>query len=59
VQVIPFIANAFSIYRFYSYFQSIPRDLDEAAKVDGASWFRVYRSIIMPLSGRRSRRCRS
>ena len=37
VQVIPFIANAFSIYLFYSYFQSIPKDLDEAAKVDGAS----------------------
>jgi multiple sugar transport system permease protein len=51
VQVIPFIANAFSIYLFYSYFQSIPKDLDEAAKVDGASSFRVYRSIIMPLSG--------
>ena len=51
VQVIPFIANAFSIYLFYSYFQSIPKDLDEAAKVDGASWFRIYRTIIMPLSG--------
>jgi multiple sugar transport system permease protein len=51
VQVIPFIANAFSIYLFYSYFQSIPKELDEAAKVDGASWFRIYRSIIMPLSG--------
>jgi len=51
VQVIPFIANAFSIYLFYSYFQSIPKELDEAAKVDGASWFRIYRSVIMPLSG--------
>ena len=51
VQILPFVANAFSIYLFYTYFQSIPRDLDEAAKVDGASWFRIYRSIIMPLSG--------
>lgn len=51
VQVIPFIANAFSIYLFYSYFQSIPKDLDDAAKVDGASWFRIYRTIILPLSG--------
>ena len=51
VQIIPFIANAFSIYLFYQYFDSIPKELDEAAKVDGAGWFRIYRSIVMPLSG--------
>jgi multiple sugar transport system permease protein len=51
VQIVPFIANAFSIFFFHQYFQSIPKELDEAAKVDGASWFRIYRSIIMPLSG--------
>ena len=51
VQIIPFIANAFSIYLYYSYFQSIPKDLDEAARVDGAGWFRIYRSVIMPLAG--------
>ena len=51
VQIVPFIANAFSIFLFYSSFQSIPRDFDEAARVDGAGWFRIYRSIIMPLSG--------
>jgi multiple sugar transport system permease protein len=51
VQIIPFVANAFSIFLFYQYFDSIPRELDEAAKVDGAGWFRIYRSIVMPLSG--------
>src|SRR6478752_6264745 len=51
VQIIPFIANAFAIYLFYQYFDSIPKELDEAAKVDGASWFTIYRKIIMPLSG--------
>jgi multiple sugar transport system permease protein len=51
VQILPFVANAFSIYLFYSYFQSIPKELDEAARVDGAGWFRIYRSIVMPLSG--------
>lgn len=51
VQFIPFVANAFSIYLFYSYFDSIPKELDEAAKVDGASWFTIYRKIVMPLSG--------
>jgi multiple sugar transport system permease protein len=51
VQIVPFVANAFAIYLFYSYFQSIPRQLDEAARVDGAGWFRIYRTVVMPLSG--------
>lgn len=51
VQIIPFVANAFSIYLFYQYFDSIPKELDEAATVDGASWLRIYRSIVMPLAG--------
>jgi multiple sugar transport system permease protein len=51
VQILPFVANAFSIYLFYQYFSSIPKELDEAARVDGASWFGIYRRIVMPLSG--------
>jgi multiple sugar transport system permease protein len=51
VQIIPFIANAFSVYLFYQFFASIPRELDEAARVDGAGWFGIYRRIVMPLSG--------
>lgn len=51
VQTLPFIASAFSIYLFYQYFSSIPKELDEAARVDGASWFRIYRQVVMPLSG--------
>jgi multiple sugar transport system permease protein len=51
VQIVPFVASAFSIFLFYQYFDSIPRELDEAARVDGAGWFRIYRSIIMPLAG--------
>jgi multiple sugar transport system permease protein len=51
VQIIPFIANAFSIYLFHQYFESIPKELDEAARMDGAGWFRIYRQVVMPLSG--------
>ena len=51
VQIIPFLANAFSIYLFYQYFTSIPKELDEAARMDGAGWFRIYRNVVMPLSG--------
>ncbi len=51
VQILPFVANAFSIYLFYQFFDSIPKELDEAATVDGAGWFLIYRKIVMPLSG--------
>ena len=50
VQIIPFIADAFSIFLFYQFFIGIPRDFDEAAYIDGASPFAVYRRIIAPLS---------
>lgn len=50
VQIIPFLSSAFSIFLFYQFFQDIPKDLDEAALVDGASRFLIYRRIIVPLS---------
>jgi multiple sugar transport system permease protein len=51
VQILPFVANAFSIFLYHQYFSSIPKELDEAAMVDGAGFFRIYRTIVMPLSG--------
>lgn len=51
VQIIPFVASAFSIFLFYQFFQEIPKDLDEAAMVDGASRFQIFYKIIVPISG--------
>jgi len=51
VQILPFVANAFSIFLFAQYFSSIPKSLDEAARIDGAGWFMIYRKVICPLSG--------
>jgi multiple sugar transport system permease protein len=51
VQIIPFLSSAFSIFLFYQFFQDIPKDLDEAALVDGASRFQIYRQLIVPISG--------
>jgi multiple sugar transport system permease protein len=50
VQIFPFAADAFSIFLFYQFFLNIPRDFDEAARVDGAGGFLIYRRIIVPLS---------
>ena len=43
--------GAFYIFLLRQFFMSIPRDLDEAAKLDGASSFRIFWSIVLPLSG--------
>ncbi len=51
VQIIPFIADAITIYLFVQYFKDLPKELVEAAHVDGASWFKIYLKIILPLSG--------
>ncbi len=48
VQIIPFIANAFSIYLFYAFFLGLPRELEEAARIDGAGPWRIYFSIVVP-----------
>jgi multiple sugar transport system permease protein len=50
VQIIPFIADAFSIFLFYQFFIGLPKDLEEAALVDGASRLRIFWSIVLPLS---------
>ncbi len=51
VQIIPFIADSLSIFLFYQSFKSLPYDLIEAARIDGASWLQIYRRVIMPISG--------
>lgn len=51
VQILPFVGHAFTIFLFYQSFKDIPRELDEAAMMDGASPWGVYRHIIMPNSG--------
>lgn len=50
VQFLAFIANAFSIYLFYTFFAGLPKQLDEAARVDGASPWKTFTRIIVPMS---------
>ena len=51
VQIVPFIADGLTIFLFVQYFRDLPRDLIEAARVEGASWWTVYYKVLMPLSG--------
>ncbi len=50
VQILPFIANAFSIFLFYTFFLGMPHELEEAARIDGAGILRTFFSIIVPNS---------
>ncbi|MFJ2504565.1 carbohydrate ABC transporter permease [Microbacterium sp. NPDC087592] len=46
--IIPRAADAFGIFFLRQFFLSLPRDLDNAARIDGASEFRIFRSIVLP-----------
>ena len=43
------INQPFTIWMLRSFFQNIPSDLDEAARVDGCSHFKAFRRVIMPV----------
>jgi len=51
VQIIPFIADSLSIFLFVQFFRDLPKDLIEAARIDGATWWQIYRRIFVPISG--------
>ena len=48
--VLPALSDAFAIFLLTQAFLEVPRDLVAAARVDGASWFDVYRRIVLPLT---------
>lgn len=48
--IIPGLVNAWFLIIMRTYFQSVPDSLIEAAKIDGASEFRIFFQIMLPLS---------
>ncbi|NJL54476.1 carbohydrate ABC transporter permease [bacterium] len=48
--VLPGVANGLAIFLLRQFFLGIPRDLKDAARVDGASWWRIFWGIYVPLS---------
>jgi len=47
--IVPGAANAFGIFFFRQYISSINNELMDAARIDGASEFRIFRSVIAPI----------
>lgn len=48
--IVPSIFNAFGIFLLRQYYLSMPREIEEAAVIDGAGYWRIYWSVILPLS---------
>lgn len=48
--ILPTAPNVIAVFVFMTFFRGIPSSLAEAARIDGASWFRLYRSVYLPLS---------
>jgi multiple sugar transport system permease protein len=42
--------NVTQVFLSTSFFNQIPKEIDEAARIDGCSFFRIYRSILVPLT---------
>jgi multiple sugar transport system permease protein len=50
VQILPFLAQPLYIFLFYSFFLGIPRELEEAARIDGANAATLFFRIAAPLA---------
>jgi len=49
--ILPHLAAVFGVFFMRQFFQGIPVEIEEAAYVDGASRFRTFRSVVLPLAG--------
>jgi ABC-type glycerol-3-phosphate transport system permease component len=49
--IMPDVASGLVVFLFRQFFAGIPREVYEAARVDGASWWAIYLRMTMPLSG--------
>ncbi len=48
--IVPLLANSFIVFMSSRFFKGFPQEIVDAARVDGASWLRVYFSVVLPVS---------
>lgn len=48
--VVPLLVDAAGVFIMKNFFESVPPSVEEAARIDGAGTFRVYWSIVLPMS---------
>ena len=47
--VLPGLFNIFGVFLMRQFFSTIPKELDEAARIDGCGYFRIYWDVLLPL----------
>lgn len=50
VQILPFIASPLYIFLFYNYFKEVPVSLAESCELEGASFWKTYWSVYLPMN---------
>ncbi len=48
--ILPLVADAFGIFLMKQFFESIPSEIEEAARIDGASPFQIFRHVTLPMA---------
>ncbi|GAA3485120.1 MULTISPECIES: carbohydrate ABC transporter permease [Streptomyces] len=48
--VLPLLVDAAGIFIMKQFFESVPREVEEAARVDGAGVFRIFWSVVLPMA---------
>ena len=48
--ILPLLADAAGVFIMKNFFESIPRSVEEAARIDGAGSFRIYWSVVLPMA---------
>ncbi len=48
--ILPQVPTAIAVFIFKQFFDGLPKDLEEAARIDGAGSFRIFRTVILPLT---------
>jgi multiple sugar transport system permease protein len=48
--IIPGISDAFGVFLMTQFFKTIPRAYEDAARIDGATWFTIFRKVMLPLA---------
>ncbi|WP_332634708.1 carbohydrate ABC transporter permease [Halalkalibacter flavus] len=46
--ILPYTANAFGVFLLYQFFKTFPKELEEAAKLDGANKWQIFIRIVVP-----------
>lgn len=48
VLILPYSSNAFGVFLLYQYFRGFPKELEEAANLDGANKWQVFQKVVLP-----------